>query len=145
MYHRYIDDAYGDYSIATLSNTPHQIENKTFTLTAGGPPLRITGYVSYPLQGCHYYKYGASSGWAYVKIVDTDYTEPFNNGYTIRGLDKSKIITGQSVAGDSGGPYICRENSRWKLGGVHAGFDGTYTYSTPLGLIIDKGFSPKID
>lgn len=126
----------GDYSIITAASgyTP---TSSVYTTTTGYTTY-YNGSMGTPAVGTYLHKYGRMTGQAYLKITDDSLT--VNNIYH---MEEAKIITGSSLAGDSGGPYRVGQ----KFCGVHHGIslDGQYCYFTPYSTIHSAGFTIKIN
>ncbi len=49
-------------------------------------------------------KYGISTGYSYIEVKATSVSYTYS-GITTKGLVKGEIVSGNSLNGDSGGPY----------------------------------------
>lgn len=126
----------GDYSIITINN------NADVTHKVGYSEDVLTGGVMLsPAIGTYVTKYGAESGYAYGTVTETDVNVLRNNGMVTTRMTNAVLTGGNSVGGDSGGPYIAGNT----FCGVHSGVtvDGNETilHFTPYSVINAGGFT----
>lgn len=133
---QYADDQYGDYSII-LANSGITASN--IIIAGSGNIVQISGYINNPPVGMYVYKYGISSQKAYCKITKTS-LDVIISGTTVKGMTKAEVVSGDSLSGDSGGPY-------WngsKFCGIHSALatadDTKYVYFTPNYYLYSRGF-----
>ena len=147
-------DAYGDFSIITLSG------NNTITneIVWGE---RIRGTISSLAVGTVVYKYGVSSGYSYGNVRQADVTSIIESvggyperTYYIRGLTVCEMYNSDGSdaisAGDSGGPVYIQQGSNYLLFGlVQSKIDDDYKADstmrvTPISYASEVGFTTKI-
>ena len=121
-FHRFLDDAYGDYSIVPLSNTEHSIVNKSFGPSeSSSNPIRVTGYSAEPPRGVSVFAYGQHNGWSIAKVIDSDVTvnvSVLGQVTTIKGLTVLKTSSGRVGHGDSGGPVYIYNGNGYSVCGI---------------------------
>ena len=137
---QYTNNGYGDFSIIQLNsnaNVSHRVGNSS----RGYTDITNGTYLS-PAVGTYIRKYGHISGYAggRVSYVNLSTKDPSDNTI-IKGITQVTLTSGNSAAGDSGGPYLVGN----AFCGVHRGSyteDGTtYIYFTPYTYIKNAGFS----
>lgn len=140
-FQRFQNDAYGDYSIITLSNTSHINSNKAFGPSGSTSfPIRVTGSVPKAGNGQSIYNYGKTTKWKSGRVISTNMTLTVS-GVVLHGMTKVKY-NAPSALGDSGSPVYIYKNG-YKLCGIFGGGDGTYCHHTPFELISDKVYSVR--
>ena len=135
---KYESGGYGDYTIIYANNNT----TATNMIIAGGGAMNyIHGYVNNPSVGTVLNKFGFVSLNAVCVVTATDMT--VNTGtVSIHGMLKTKILSGSTADGDSGGP--CWKNDYFY--GIHCGSsvaDGSdvqYAYFTPNEYLVSQGF-----
>lgn len=140
VYKQYTAGELGDYAIIELNGNAdfsHIIGNSTHGYTTVDD-----GMYPYPAVGTIVTRYGAKSGYSYGTVVETNVSiTPFGNSYDqVRGLVKVSLLEGQSILGDSGGPYLVGN----AFCGVHHGSNNSNSnimYFTPYSIIAQSGFT----
>lgn len=141
----YIQTNYGDFSII-LTNSNATLTNRV--KTSGNTYAEIEGTIDNPPVGSIVCKYGKETGYSeYGEIEDVGLTITYDNGLTVRELNRVTWTECAAVDGDSGGPYFMEDFGCTVFCGVHSGSytGGTVTLFTPYYFIRSAGFDAKID
>lgn len=143
VYHNYYDNATGDYEIIKITNPNYAITNTI------ADTYSISGTSSGLSEGTLLYKYGAVSNITYCMIEDTDITINHDEtGYSISGMTRTRVLSGTSAKGDSGGPYFRLLGNSCYFCGIHSSQNGDpdsdlFVYYTPREKIAGSGFAVK--
>lgn len=135
---RFSNNSYGDF--ACIKRTSDDtLTNKVKGWTSAY--LDINSYAFYAAVNSEVLKYGQKTGFASGTLISNDCSEEFSisseSSYTIKGLSKSILTSGDSADGDSGGPYFCLNTytESFTFVGVHTGSkienSKHYLYFTP--------------
>ena len=141
----YIQTTYGDYSII-LTNSNATLTNRV--KTGSNTYIEIEGTLDNPPVGAIVCMYGDETGYSvYGEIEDVGLTITYDNGLTVRELNRVNWTECAAVDGDSGGPYFMEDFGCAVFCGVHSGSypGGTVTLFTPYYFIRAAGFDAKID
>ena len=136
---QYSNGGYGDFSIIQLNsnaNVSHRVGNSW----RGYTDITDGTYLS-PAVGTYIKKYGNQSGYAWGRVNKVDCSTIGTNNIPINGITEVTLTSGNSVSGDSGGPYLVGN----AFCGVHRGTatanGTTYAYFTPYTYIRNAGFT----
>ncbi len=134
IYNKFTNNQYGDFGIIDLydytSCTPtNKVKFKTNTVS-------ITSTIYSVPAGTKCHKYGQQSTYATISTIGTEdvtYSISKTQKITIKGLVCSKLDSGASQDGDSGGPVYLYQNGKWTFCGVHSGIwhSASEVYFTP--------------
>lgn len=126
---RFSNNQNGDFGIVTLND--NAIMTNRVKYQTGTIPITSTVY-SVP-SGTTCYNYGSVSGYTKIEIKETQDIYYPDEEITVKGLIVADIISGQSIAGDSGCPYYTLLNGKWTFCGVHSGYKASENevYFTP--------------
>lgn len=125
----------GDFSIGKLNSNfspSHKAKgNNSSTILWKGTATTLN-------VGTYVKKYGATSGYAYLKILAINENFDLGLGHLYK-MVTAKLETGTTAGGDSGGPYWTGD---YEFCGVHSGitYDKRVVF-TPYSVIKSTGFS----
>lgn len=140
---------YGDFSFINAVSTPSNTISPTnlYKMINNSLYAYVGGLSISPAVGTYLYKYGFMSGASLVQVTQQNYTDivSLDGGATgqIKGLSVAKIMSGNSLSGDSGGPYVYQN----RFCGVHRGSvvpspdENHYVKFTPYTYMLNQSIS----